>query len=516
MNSGELRGHPNSTGKQRAASDLQGIGIISSSCEKTRVDNDLLAVGLTHSSDEVQEIEWSKGVSRDAQSLKETFTILRDGAWTETRLRFITQRAKENPKYKFTSLAYLLNEGFLEQCFKALKKNKACGIDGVKVEEYEVHLGENLKDLVGRMKALHYYPQSVRRVNIPKPDGKSRPLGIPTVEDKIVQMGIKRILESIFEVDFSDSSYGFRPNRSCHDALNVVDKTIMTKPVKAIVDMDIEKFYDTVDHKWLIECLRQRINDLSLLRLIVRFLKAGVMEEGKYFETDRGTPQGSVLSPILSNIYLHYILDLWFERVARKQFVGFVKLIRYADDFIVCFENSDEARKFSEMLKQRLAKFGLKVAEDKSRVIEFGRRVWEKTRQEGGKVATFDFLGFTHYCDKTRKGKFKLGRKTSNKKFKQKMVAMNEWFKNVRNLVKREEWWKVLRMKLIGHYRYYGISGNMQALRKFYYLTSKLAYKWLNRRSQKKSYTYDCYCKWLKVTLPEPKIYHLTYALSSY
>jgi len=370
---------------------------------------DTLAVGLTHTTDETQEIGWREGVSRDAQSFEETPAILRDGAGVETKLKLITQRAKESPKFKFTSLAHLLNEGFLEQCFKALKKNKASGIDGVKVEEYEVKLGENLKDLVERMKALHYYPQAVRRVNIPKPDGKTRPLGIPTVEDKIVQMGIKRILEAIFEVDFSDSSYGFRPNRSCHDALDVLDKTIMTKSVNAIVDMDIEKFFDTVDHKWLMECLRQRINDPSLLRLIVRFLKAGIMEEGKYSEVDKGTPQGGILSPILSNIYLHFILDLWFERVARKQFRGFAKLVRYADDFVVCFENRDEAIRFSEMLKQRLAKFGLKVAESKSRVIEFGRRVWEKARREGGKVATFDFLGFTHFCDKTRKGKFKLG-----------------------------------------------------------------------------------------------------------
>ena len=447
---------------------------------------------------------------------EETPAILRDGIWVETRLKLITQRAKDDPKLKFTSLAHLLNEGFLEQCFRALKKNKACGIDGVKVEGYEVKLRENLKDLVERMKAWRYYPQVVRRVNIPKSDGKVRPLGIPTVEDKIVQMGIKRILEAIFEVDFCDHSYGFRPNRSCHDALDVLDKTVMTKPVNIIVDMDIEKFYDTVDHKWLMECLKQRIKDPSLLRLMVRFLKAGIMEEGKYVETDRGTPQGSVLSPILSNIYLHYILDLWFERIVRKQMVGFVKLIRYADDFIVCFKNGDEARKFSEMLKQRLAKFGLKVAEDKSRVIEFGRTVWEETRREGGKVATFDFLGFTHFCDKTRKGKFKLGQRTSSKKFRQKMKAVNEWLRDVRNLVKQEEWWKVFKRKLVGHYRYYGISGNMKALQKFHYLTSELAYKWLNRRSQKRSLRHSQFCRYLKATLPMPKIYHLTYALSSY
>jgi group II intron reverse transcriptase/maturase len=329
-------------------------------------------------------------------------------------------------------------------------------------------------------------------------------------------MGIKKILEAIFEVDFMDVSYGFRPNRSCHDALEVLDKTIMTKPINYVVDMDIEKFFDTIDHGWLMRCLRERIIDTSLLRLIVRFLKAGVMEEGKYLEVDRGTPQGGNISPILANIYLHYILDLWFEKVVRKQLVGYAQLIRYCDDFIVCFQRGDEAEAFEEKLRQRLGKFGLKIAEGKSRVIGFGRREWEKAREEGKKVATFDFLGFTHYCDKTRRGKFKLGRKTSSKRFRQKMQVVNQWLKRVRNRVTLAEWWKVYRLKLIGHYRYYGISGNIQALREFARETSKLAYKWINRRSQKKTFTYAQYYKFKKYNpLPEPKIYHLTYTLSS-
>jgi group II intron reverse transcriptase/maturase len=328
-------------------------------------------------------------------------------------------------------------------------------------------------------------------------------------------MGIKRILEAIFESDFRDSSYGFRPNRSCHEALDVLDKTIMTKPVNVVVDMDIERFYDTIDHTWLMECLMQRINDSSLLRLIARFLKAGIIEEGKYYEADKGTVQGDIMSPTLANIYLHFVLNLWFERVAQKQLKGFAKLITYADDFVVCFESKESAEQFGEMLKQRLAKFGLKIAEDKGRVIEFGRSVWEKVKREGGKVATFDFLGFTHFCDKTRKGKFKLGRKTSSKKFRQKMIAVNDWLRKVRNRVKREEWWKVLKRKIVGHYQYYGISGNLRSLQKFHYLTLRLVWKWLNRRSQKKSYSYKAFCRYLGVTLPQPKIYHLSYALSS-
>ena len=433
-----------------------------------------------------------------------------------TKLESLTLRAREDPKCKFTSLAHLLSEDFLRECFWELKRDKASGIDGVTVQEYEVNLEENLKDVVERLKAKRYRPQPVRRAYIPKPGGEKRPLGILVVEDKVVQRGLKKILEAIFEVDFMDVSYGFRPNRSCHDALDVLDKAIMTKQVNFIVDMDIEKFFDTIDHGWLMRCLRERVIDTSLLRLIGRFLKAGVMEEGEYIEVDRGTPQGGVISPILANIYLHYILDLWFEKDVKKQLTGYAQLVRYCDDFIVCFQRGDEAKAFEEMLRQRLGKFGLKIAEGKSRVIGFGCYEWEKARQEGRKVATFDFLGFTHYCDKTRRGKFKLGRKTSSKRFRQKMKAVNHWLKRVRNQVTLAEWWKVYRLKLLGHYRYYGISGNMLALRKFYRETSQLAYKWINRRSQKKSFTYAQYCTFKKYNpLPEPKIYHLTYTLSS-
>ncbi|MCJ7804028.1 MAG: group II intron reverse transcriptase/maturase [Desulfobacterales bacterium] len=434
-----------------------------------------------------------------------------------TGLASLTLRAREDPKSKFISLAHLLTEDFLRECFWELKRDKASGVDGVSVQEYGVNLEENLKGLVGKLKAKQYRPQPVRRVYIPKPDGSKRGLGIPAVEDKIVQMGIKKILEAIFEVDFMDVSFGFRPNRSCHDALDVLDKTIMTRPVNYVVDMDIEKFFDTIDHGWLMRCLRERIRDTSLLRLIGRFLKAGVMEEGKYIEVNKGTPQGGIISPILANIYLHYILDLWFEKAVKKQFKGYAQLIRYGDDFIVCFQSSREAKDFEEMLGQRLDKFGLRIAEGKSRVIGFGRYEWEKAQQEGKRVASFDFLGFTHYCDKTRRGKFKLGRKTSSKRFRQKLKATNQWLRSVRNQVKLAEWWKVLGLKLVGHYRYYGMSGNLSALRKFSRETSKLAYKWINRRSQKKSFTFAQYCKFKKYNpLPEPKIYHLTYTLSSY
>ena len=458
-----------------------------------------------------------KVIERTGQGIGDTSATLKGGEGMATKLNILTNRAKENPKLRFTSLIHLLNEGSLLECLGELKSNKAPGIDGVRLEEYEVNKVANIKGLVDRMKLWRYRPQPTRRAYIPKSNGDRRPLGIPTIEDKIVQMGIKKILEAIFEVDFLDVSYGFRPNRNCHQALDILDKAVMTKPVNVVVDMDIEKFFDTIDHKWLMKCLEQRIADTNLLRLIGRFLNAGVMEEGKFTETDKGSPQGGILSPILANIYLHYILDLWFERHVKRQLKGYACLIRYADDFVILFQNDDEAKAFGGMLRQRLDKFGLKTAKDKSRIIDFGRRAWYKAKQTGGKVSTFDFLGFTHYCDKTRYGKFKLGRKTASSRFRQKMKAANLWLKGVRNLVELKQWWQVLGKKLIGHYNYYGISGNMPQIRKFYQRILSLVYKWINRRSQKKSYNWEQFSRFLKYNpLPIPKIYHSTYTLSSY
>jgi len=433
---------------------------------------------------------------------------------TQEAIQVIALKAKEDPKCKFTSLVHLLTEDFLKECFRELKKRKSPGTDGVTVNEYEEQLDENLANLVARLKTKQYKPQPVLRVYIPKPNGDKRPLGIPSVEDKIVQMGLKKILEAIFEQDFIDTSYGFRPNRSCHDALKKIDKIIMTDPVNLVVDMDISKFFDTVDHKQLMECLKQRITDSSLLQLISRFLKFGIMEDGVYCETDQGTPQGGVLSPVLANVYLHYALDLWFETEVIPQLTGYAQLVRYADDFVVCFEKEDEARAFGVALRKRMGEFGLTVSEEKSKIIEFGHCACQRARKYGMKCETFDFLGFTHFCDKNRKGKFKLGRKTSRKKFTQKMTDMNIWLKSIRNLVELKVWWKVLGLKLLGHYRYYGMSGNIRWLQNFYYQTVKLAFKWINRRSQRKSYNWDQFKRFIQFNpLPKPKIYHSLYNL---
>jgi group II intron reverse transcriptase/maturase len=454
-----------------------------------------------------------KGAAGTQECARETPAGVSAGLPVETKLAHLTEHARESPQYKCTSvMGMLVNVDFLTRCFHELKRNKAVGIDNVTIEEYEKNLRTNLEGLRARIRSWQYRPQAVRRVYIPKSDGSKRGLGIPAVEDKIVQMGIKKILEAMFEGDFCDVSYGFRPNRSCHQALSMLDKAITSKPINCVVDMDINKYFDSINHEKLLECLRQRIADTSLLRLISRVLRAGVMEEGKYTETDKGTPQGGIISPVLSNIYLHYVLDLWFEKEIKPQFKGHAQLIRYADDFVVLFQSKHEAQVFSGKLTERLDKYGLKVAQGKSRIIEFGRYVWQSAQAAAKDIATFNFLSFTHFCDKTRKGGFKVGRKTSRVKFIQKAKAMNKWLKGIRNLVKLTEWWKTLKQKLIGHYNYYGVSGNYKALAAFYRLTLKLCFKWINRRSQKKSFNSERFSRYLSVNpLPEPRIYHSLY-----
>ena len=433
----------------------------------------------------------------------------------ETKLKRLTEIAGGDSKVQFIALAHYLDEEFLKVNYEELKKKTAVGIDRITVEAYGEQLDSNLRDVVGRMKRKAYRPQPVRRVYIPKDEHSKRPLGIPVVEDRIVQRGIAKILSAVYEGIFLECSYGFRPGRSAHQALDRVDKAIMTKPVNHVVDMDIEQFFNNVDHTWMMKCLEQRIKDTSLLRLIARFLKAGVMEAGTTMETDQGTPQGGNLSPVLSNVFLHYVLDLWFEKVIKPELKGYAQLTRFCDDFVVVFEREEEAKAFGEALPGRLAKFGLKIKESKSRIVEFGRSVWRKAQEEGCRVGTFDFLGFTHYCDKTRKGKFKLNRKTSAKKFRAKLKALNLWMKSVRNQASLKEWWPVLRSKLRGHYRYYGVSGNIKALRAYYSRALWLAYKWVNRRSQKRSYNWDSFMKHLEWNpLPTPRIYHDLYAFT--
>ncbi|MDQ0231635.1 group II intron reverse transcriptase/maturase, partial [Metabacillus malikii] len=309
----------------------------------------------------------------------------------ETKLKRIAELAKLNPNMVFTSLAHLLNEEHLKQCHHELPSGKATGAKGVTKEEYGQKLDENVKELVERLKRKAFRPVPVRRTYINKPGTKKkRPLGIPDHEDKVVQRALSKILNAIYENDFLDSSFGFRPNRSCHDALKILNVYIEKRPTNYIVDADIKGFFDNVDHEWMMKFLKHRINDPNLLRIIARYLKAGYMEEGKYFHVDRGTPQGGIISPILANVYLHYVLDLWFEKIVRRSSKGKAYMVRYADDFVCCFQYRSDAEAFYASLSERLQKFKLEVAEDKTKIITFGRFADDDSKRNGGgKPPTF-------------------------------------------------------------------------------------------------------------------------------
>ena len=434
---------------------------------------------------------------------------------TQTKLALISERARREPKCQFTSVAHLLDEGLLTESYYRLGRDRASGIDGVSWKAYGEHLGENLEDLVCRLKAKRYKPKPSRRSYIPKDEHSKRPIGISALEDKIVQRGIVTILEAIYEADFLDCSYAFRSNRNCQQAINVVDKMIMTKPINHIFEADIRRFFDNVSHPWMMKCLEVRIKDPSLLLLIRRFLKAGYVDGSMFVETDMGTPQGGNLSPMLSNIMLHYVLDLWFERRIRPRVRGLCYLVRFADDFICLVQYRDDARYIAQAIRERFAKFGLELHPDKTRVISFGRYERENAERQNRRANTFDFVGFTHYCDQSRRGKFIVGRKTSRKKFRKRCKEMNQWLKSVRNADKVKNWWPVLGAKLRGHYQYYGVSGNMRSLRRYYFVTIRLVFKWLNRRSQCRSFYWEGFKKYLKhYPLPKPRIVHNIYTLS--
>jgi len=350
--------------------------------------------------------------------------------------------------FQFTSLAHLLDAGFLKECYRSLGRERACGIDGVSWKAYGEQLDDNLNNLVARMKAKRYKPLPARRVYIPKNEHETRPLGLPALEDKIVQKGIARILEAIYEADFLACSYGFRPNRSCHQALDAVYTTITTGPINHVIEADIKGFFDNVSHDWMLKFLSVRIKDPSLLLLIRRFLKAGYCEANTVVATEQGTPQGGNLSPMLSNIFLHYVLDLWFEKKMKPHVQGQAHLVRYADDFICMVQYAGDAKSIEGALRERFAQFDLELHPDKTRTLSFGRFERENAGTQNRKANTFSFLGFTHYCDKTRTGAFKVGRKTSPKKFRVTCKELNNWLRMIRNFKQAKEWWPVLQAKL--------------------------------------------------------------------
>jgi group II intron reverse transcriptase/maturase len=425
----------------------------------------------------------------------------------ETKLARIAEMAKRKPKIRFTSLYHMLNAELLRQAHASLEPDKATGVDGVTKAEYEERLEENLDDLVARLKRKGYRPQPARRTYIPKDEKSTRPLGIPAYEDKLVQWALNRLLQQIYEQDFMPFSYGFRPGRDCHAALKALNRVIEQGKVNVVVDADISGFFNHVDHEWLMKFLDVRICDPNIQRLIRRMLKAGVQEEGNLEPTEEGTPQGSVVSPLLANVYLHYVLDAWFEYRIKPNCKGEAYIVRYADDFVCCFQYEHEAKAFYRALVKRLATFNLRIAEEKTKIIRFGRYAeeWHK-RNGGGKPGAFTFLGFTHYGGKSQKGKFRVKRETAVKKYRLKVKAINKWMKHNRHK-KLEETVKTIQRKVQGHYNYYGITDNMPMLQKFRRDVERIMLKWWNRRSQKKSFTVEEFAQFLtRYPLPQPKI----------
>jgi len=405
----------------------------------------------------------------------------------------IGERARKEPKLCFTSIYHFVtDEDNLHACYRDLEPGKAPGIDGVTKEEYGEDLEKNVTDLAQRLARMGYRPRPVQRVYIPKPGSdKERPLGIPCFEDKLVQRAVARALEQVYEADFLDCSYGYRPGRTCHQALDTLGRTIQRKKVSYVVEADIRGFFDHVNHEWVLKFLGVRIGDKRVHRLIWRMLRGGVMEDGLVHWGEEGTPQGGSLSPLLSNVYLHYVLDLWFERRFRKQCRGEAYYFRFADDFLACFQYREDAERFLAEMETRLAEFHLEVEPTKTKLLKFGRFARGDAERGGKKPETFTFLGFTHYCGQTRTGSFKVKRRTSKKKFRVKLKEMKVWLRTSRSHLKGGAMLRQAKAKLQGHLNYYAITDNGQMCASYRRQVTRLLFKWLNRRSQRRSYDWE-------------------------
>lgn len=397
-----------------------------------------------------------------------------------TSLRGIAKRAKACRHHRFQALCRELDVGMLRYCWKALNKRAASGVDGVTAAAYAQDLEANLKGLAERLKTKRYRTKLIRRCYIPKEDGRERPLGIPALEDKLVQLACAKLLTAIYEQDFLDCSYGYRPGRSARDAIDDLTFNLQFGRFGYIVEADIKGFFDHMDHEWLLEMLAQRVDDKAFLHLIRKWLKAGILEtDGHVIHPDTGTPQGGIISPVLANVYLHYGLNLWFERVVKPRCRGQALICVYADDFVCAFQRQDDAERFFRVLPNRLKKFGLEVAPGKTRLLRF-------SRFEPGMQRRFTFLGFELYWFPDRKGTPRVTRRTAPKKLQGACRRIKQWIKLNRHLPGRA-FIAGLNRRLRGHYNYYGLIGNSRALWRFYQWAIECAFKWLNRRGGKRS-----------------------------
>lgn len=415
-----------------------------------------------------------------------------------TSLQGIAEKARQDGKYRFFDVYRLINGEMLLVAWSEINKNAASGVDRVTARGYEENLVDNIKDLVLRLKEKRYKAKLVRRVYIPKSDGRQRPLGIPALEDKLVQSAAAKILGAIYEQDFLTCSFGYRPGVGPLDAVKDITETLYFGKYSYIVEADIKGFYDNIDHDWMMRMLEQRINDRAFVNLIRKWLKAGVLDtDGMIIHPATGTPQGGSISSILSNIYLHYALDLWMEKVVKPRCEGEAYLCRFADDFICAFRYKADAERFYEALGVRLGKFGLELAEDKTRIIRF-------TRYRKDEKTYFEFLGFEFKWGVDRKGRNIVKRRTSRKRLRRSIRNLKEWIRKNRNWRLKKLFWK-LNAKLRGYYNYYGIIGNYYSLKEFFELAKKMLYKWLNRRSQRRSFNYRGFsqvCEYYRIVKP--------------
>lgn len=434
---------------------------------------------------------------RTTESQKNTDTALAEIAW----------KSSQKFDQEFHSLMHHIDVNSLRCCFEKLDGKKAIGIDRIRKETYGKNLQTNLEELIKRMKRMDYRPQAVRQVLIPKEGkpGATRPLGISNFEDKLVQSRMQAILESIYEPLFLNCSYGFRPRKSCHDAVKDLHKHLYTSEVEMVIDVDLANFFGTIDHTILKDMLSIKIKDQKFMRYISRMLKAGVLTEGELHVSDEGVPQGSCCSPALSNIVAHYVIDEWIEKTVKPLLTGEIKAFRYADDLVICCRYEEEAYRVRRALGKRLEKYRLKLNEEKTKMVKFS-----KTKSRNNiKQETFDFLGFTFYLGKSLKGSIVPKVKTCGKRYRSKLKKVNDWARQIRNRESLDFIWKTFCSKLRGHVQYYGVSFNNKAIEKFLEESKKIIFKWLNRRSQRKSFSWEKFKLFIsKYPLPKAIIYH--------
>jgi RNA-directed DNA polymerase len=410
---------------------------------------------------------------------------------TSTKLAQIAALARKHPDRVFMSLHHVIDVALLRDAYRLTRKNAAAGVDGQSAEQYSRDLEKNLEALHERFRSGKYYAPPVKRVHIPKGDGRTRPIGLPTFEDKVLQRAVAMVVEAIYEQDFHPNSYGFRPGRSAHDALNAIWEATTRIGGGWVLEVDIRAFFDTLNHGELRSFLDKRVSDGVIRRAIDKWLRAGVLESGIVTVPEEGTPQGGVISPILANIYLHEVLDLWFEQDVKPRLHGDATLIRYADDFVIVFEWGEDAKRVMEVLPKRFGKYGLTVHPDKTRLVKFTRpRPTGRKDDDDGGPGSFDFLGFNHHWGKSRKGTMIVRRQTMRKRFTRALSSIREWCRRNRHLPVAEQH-KQLGLKLRGHCSYYGITGNYPALARFRFEVVRIWHKWLARRSQSANARWD-------------------------